>query len=99
MFGTPCLNLGKFKQWVNAFSENSQFEGQWETGATVKFVDPNKGGTKAILEVFAPHRCMLAKHVAMITEGGNEETDSEAAMQWIGTTEKYVLSESEGKPS
>lgn len=82
------LEPGKYEKWVKAFSENSRFEGQWEVGATVKFVDPNMGGTKAILEIFDPHKCILAKHVAMITEEGHEETDSEAAMQWIGTTEK-----------
>ena len=91
------LEPGKYEQWVKAFSENSRFEGQWEVGAIVKFVDPNMGGTKAILEIFDPHKCILAKHVAMITEEGNEETDSEVAMQWIGTTEKYILSESGGK--
>ena len=50
-----------------------------------------------ILEIFDPHDCILAKHVAIITEEGNEETDSEVAKQWIGTTEKYVFSESDGK--
>ena len=88
---------GKYEQWVKAFSENSRFEGQWEAGATVRFVDPQLGGSKAILEIFEPHRCILAKHVAMITEEGNEETDSESAKQWIGTTEKYSFSESESK--
>jgi hypothetical protein len=58
---------GKYEQWVKAFSENSRFEGQCEGGAIVKFVDPNMGGTKAILEIFNPHKCILAKHVAMIT--------------------------------
>ncbi len=33
----------------------------------------------------------------MITDDGSEETDSEAARQWIGTTEKYVFSEHEGQ--
>ena len=91
------LEPGKYEQWVKAFSEGSQFEGRWEQGATVRFVDPNMGGTKAILEIFEPHKCILAKHIAMITKEGNEETDSEVAKQWIGTTEKYVLSKSRGK--
>ncbi|TKB06379.1 SRPBCC domain-containing protein [Desulforhopalus sp. IMCC35007] len=91
------LEPGKYEQWVKAFSENSGFEGRWEAGATVKFVDPNMGGTKAILEIFEPHNCILAKNVAMITQEGIEETESETARQWIGTTEKYLLSESEGK--
>jgi hypothetical protein len=60
------LAPGKYEQWVKAFSEHSQFEGRWEAGATVKFVDPNMGGSKAILEIFEPPHCILAKHIAMI---------------------------------
>ena len=86
-----------YEQWVKAFSENSRFEGKWEQGATVRFVDPNMGGTKAILETFEPLQCILARHTAIITQEGHEDTDSEAAKQWIGTTEKYLLSETEGE--
>jgi hypothetical protein len=91
------LEPGKYEQWVKAFSEGSRFEGRWEQAATVRFVDPNIGGTRAILEIFDPHDCILAKHIAMITADGREETDSEAAKQWIGTSEKYVFIEHEGK--
>jgi hypothetical protein len=43
------FRAGKYEQWVKAFSENSRFEGRWEQGATVRFIDPNMGGSKAIL--------------------------------------------------
>jgi hypothetical protein len=33
----------------------------------------------------------------MITAQGKGETESEAARQWIGTTEKYIFLESAGK--
>ena len=91
------LEPGKYERWVKAFSADSRFEGKWEQGATVRFVDPSLGGTKAILEIFAPYHCILAKHIAMITKEGDEDTESEVAKQWIGTTEKYVFLESEGK--
>ena len=91
------LEPEKYEQWVKAFSEGSRFEGRWEQGATVRFVDPNMGGTKAILEIFDPHNCILAKHIAIITDDGREETDGEVAKQWIGTTEKYEFLEHEGK--
>ena len=91
------LESGKYEQWVKAFSENSQFEGKWEQGATVRFIDPSMGGSKAILEIFEPNECILASHVAMITAEGSEDTTSEAATQWIGTTEKYIFSESDGE--
>lgn len=90
------LAPGKYEQWVKAFSENAQFEGRWEAGATVKFIDPNMGGSKAILEIFEPPHCILARNIAMISADGNEDKDSEAALQWVGSTEKYLLTEFDG---
>ena len=89
------LKPGKYEQWAKAFSENSQVKGKWEQGETVTFFDPSCGGTRAVLEIFDPHTCILAKHIAVVDEKGNEETDSEGAKKWIGTIEKYVLSESD----
>ncbi|MDJ0782679.1 MAG: SRPBCC domain-containing protein [Desulfosarcinaceae bacterium] len=85
-----------YAQWVSAFSPDSRLEGTWEQGATVRFVDPNMGGTEAVLDVVDPHRCIRARHVAMVTQAGEVDTTSEAARQWIGTTETYLLSEAEG---
>ena len=90
------LEREKYEQWVKAFSENSTFEGTWEQGGTIHFVDPNLGGTKAILEIFEPPNCILAKHVALIGKDGIVDTTSEAAKQWIGSTEKYIFLEHEG---
>ena len=49
------LDAEKYKAWVKAFSEDSEFIGEWKEGAEVKFFDPNKGGTIAHLDVFKPH--------------------------------------------
>ena len=38
------LEPGKYEQWVKAFSTDSRFEGKWEQGATVRFIDPSLGG-------------------------------------------------------
>jgi hypothetical protein len=91
------LEPGKNEQWVKAFSEGSRFEGKWEQGATVRFVDPAMGGTKAILEIVDPYDGIRAKHIAMITDDGKEETDNDTARRWIGTTEKYEFFEHQGQ--
>jgi uncharacterized protein YndB with AHSA1/START domain len=91
------LAPGKYEQWVKAFSDNSSFAGKWGQGETVRFVDPNLGGTKAIVEIFEPYDRIVVKHVAMIAEDGREETDSDIAKQWIGTIEKYVFAEHNGQ--
>ena len=46
------LEPEKYEQWVKAFSENSRFEGQWEAGATVRFVDPNMGWNEGDIRDF-----------------------------------------------
>ncbi len=40
------LEPGSYEQWAKAFSEGSRFEGIWEQGATVRFVDPAMGEKK-----------------------------------------------------
>ena len=87
------LDPEKYPQWVKAFSANSQFVGEWKRDAIVKFIDPNMGGTKAILEEFEPYECILAKHISMVNKDGSEETENEMAKKWIGTTEKYIFKE------
>jgi len=90
------LSPETYTQWVKAFSENSQFIGEWKEGAEVRFVDPTMGGTKARLEVFSPYDRILAKHIATITKEGIEETEGEMTETWIGTTEEYLLQEENG---
>ena len=85
------LEPGKYEAWVKAFSANSQFIGEWKQGATVRFVDPALGGTKAVLEIFEPYETIVAKHHALITKEGEEDRESEEAQQWIGTLEKYFF--------
>ncbi len=83
------IDLESYKLWVKAFSPNSYFEGQWKQGETVKFIDKDVGGTKAILEIVEPYRHIFAKHIASINKDGSEDTQSEAAQKWIGATEAY----------
>ena len=44
------LDPERYRRWAKAFSQNSQFDGEWREGAYIKFIDPDMGGTKAILE-------------------------------------------------
>lgn len=84
-----------YKQWVKAFSPDSYFDGEWKQGASVKFLDPNMGGTKAILDVLLPEKRIRARHVSLISKEGEESTSGEMADKWIGTTEDYSLTEDE----
>lgn len=82
---------GYYRQWVKAFSPNSYSEGEWLQGARMKFLDPDMGGTKAVLDIVQPEKRILARHVSVISKEGVEDTEGEMASKWIGTTEDYRL--------
>ena len=89
------LDAETYNQWANAFSAESQYEGEWKQGTTIKFIDPNLGGTKALLEEIIPFEKICAKHIAIINKDGGEDLDSEIAKKWIGATETYHFVENE----
>ena len=90
------LDLERYRRWARAFSQNSQFDGEWREGAYIKFIDPDMGGTKAILEQVTHLERIQARHVAIINRDGSEDTDSDVAKKWAGITETYSLSEAKG---
>jgi uncharacterized protein YndB with AHSA1/START domain len=90
------LDSETYKKWVKAFSPHSQFIGEWKQGAHIKFIDPDRGGTKAVLEKVKPYDRLHAKHVAIINQNGSEDAESDVAKNWIGITETYVLKEDDG---
>ena len=80
-----------YKQWVKAFSPNSQFEGRWEQGSEMKFFDPNIGGTFATLTEVVPGVRIVAEHTATVTKDGIRETNGDMTEKWIGSRESYHL--------
>ena len=90
------LDSKKYKKWAKAFSLDSQFDGEWKQNTYIKFIDPNMGGTKALIEEIAPFNRIQVKHVAVIGKDGREETESDVANNWMGITETYSLRENYG---
>ncbi|MBL1214782.1 MAG: SRPBCC domain-containing protein [Ignavibacteriae bacterium] len=90
------LEKDSYKKWASAFSAESQYEGEWKQGNYINFFDPNMGGTKAVLEIVDSPNKILAKHVAILSKDGVEDTESEIAKKWIGAEEKYTFSETDG---
>jgi uncharacterized protein YndB with AHSA1/START domain len=87
------IMLGKetYPQWIKGFSENSEMIGEWKQDTEVDFIDADRGGTRAVLEVVDEPNRLVAKHISGLTKDRVLETkDME---NWVGTTEEYVLSE------
>jgi uncharacterized protein YndB with AHSA1/START domain len=79
--------------WAKAFSPNSTFEGKWVQGGEMTFIDPDMGGTKAVLEIVDPGKRIRAKHIALVSKEGGVSASGEMADKWLGTTEDYVFVE------
>lgn len=91
------LDLETFKKWTTPWSPNSTYEGEWKESEHIKFLDPGRGGTKALITEFRPYAFISARHVASIAPDGTEDTESEQAKSWIGTTESYTFTDVDGK--
>ncbi len=86
-----------YKKWAVGFSPDSQFEGKWEQGAKMKFIDPGMGGTLAVLDEVIPLKTISVRHIAVLDKEGNEDPDSAFAEVWVGTVETYNLSSENGQ--
>ncbi len=89
----------RYSQWVKAFSPNSYADGEWKQGTHIKFLDPDMGGTKALVEALESNEHILVRHVSVISKDDEESTEGEMASKWIGTTEEYTLTEDDNVTS
>ena len=90
------LSADSYQLWAKAFSSDSQYQGEWEQGTYINFIDPNMGGTRAYLDEMVPYQKILARHVSMLDKQNQHDTESDFAKKWIGTTEDYTFTEQKG---
>lgn len=91
------LSPKTYKEWVEASWPGSYYVGSWAKGENVKFLSQEGGGTVATIVEYKPYETVLAKHIAVILSDGKEDRDSDIAKGWVGTTERYVFTENQGK--
>ena len=68
---STMLDKETYEQWVTVFSPDtsSTYEGVWEQGTTMKFVDGDGNGMIAKIAECRPHEFVSIKHLSMIMEG------------------------------
>jgi len=91
------LQRDTYKEWVSAGWPGSDYVGNWEHGQDIRFMGASGEGTKATLVECKPFEYVLARHVAVLLAGGAEDSTSDLAKGWIGTTESYSFAERNGK--
>ncbi len=90
------LQKETYEQWTAKSWPNSSYEGKWEKGTEIKFGSTEQGGTVAKLEEVKPYQHIHAKHIAILIPGGGQDSTSEEAEGWVGTTEDYKFTERNG---
>ncbi len=90
------LQPGTYREWVAASWPGSVYKGKWEPGEKISFISENGSGTLALIKELKPYSYIFAEHIAVLKAGGIEDTKSEQAKGWIGTTESYAFTEANG---
>jgi len=85
-----------YREWVDVSWPGSFYQGEWKQGQELRFISPGGGGTLARVEELQPQAYIFARHIAAINADGTEDRSSEIAKGWIGTTEAYTFTESNG---
>ncbi|HEY9109958.1 MAG TPA: SRPBCC domain-containing protein [Roseateles sp.] len=58
-----------YRDWTRAFCEGSYFEGSWEAGRRLRFLDPQGYGMEAIVDESVPYERLSLRLVGEIKDG------------------------------
>jgi uncharacterized protein YndB with AHSA1/START domain len=89
--------LGKetYEQWVAVFSPDtdSSYEGSWEQGSEIRFVNRDGSGMQAEVVENRLHEYVSLKHLYMLKDGA---PDMEDMSDWFPAYENYAFREKDG---
>ena len=74
--------------WTEAFFEGSRFEGSWDQGSRIRFVEPSGNGMVSEIAESRLHEFISIRHLGSVQDGV-EDTESEAARAWAPAYENY----------
>jgi uncharacterized protein YndB with AHSA1/START domain len=89
------LHSPTYEQWTGAFCEGSRFEGSWDEGQTIRFLDPQGNGMVAVIAEHRPAQFVSIRHLGMIHDG-LEDTTSDAVRAWAPCHENYTFADDGG---
>lgn len=58
-----------YRDWTSAFAQGSYFEGSWEAGRRLRFLDPQGFGMEAVVDERVLHQLLSLRLVGEIKEG------------------------------
>ena len=77
-----------YRDWTRAFAEGSYFEGSWEAGRRLRFLDPRGFGMEAIVDENRPHEVLSLRLVGEIKDG---RPVADSALHAEPARERYVF--------
>ena len=78
-----------YKKWASALNEGTYYEGNWEEGTTMRFLDADNNGMYNIVEKNIPNRELKMTHLGWIYDGVLTPQD------WEDSTVSYILEPNE----
>lgn len=89
------LNDDTYRIWTSAFTEGSYYEGSWEKGSKIQFLDPNGMGMVSKIAENKPYEFISIEHYGFVKDGV-EDTESEEVKAFAGAHENYTFRETDG---
>lgn len=82
-----------YSEWTKFFNPNSAsfMKSDWKLGGKTYFVNAAGAGMVSTIDSLEKPDHIIFKHLGMIDEEGNEDTESMEIKQWSGCFEKYFL--------
>lgn len=90
------LGHASYRIWTTPFSAESSYQGSWEKGAKIKFVDNQGNGMVSEIAESRPGEFVSIKHLGEIRDG-KEDFDSPAIKAWSPAYENYTFTEKDGQ--
>ena len=78
-----------YKKWASAMNEGTYFEGNWEVGSIMKFLDPQNNGMYNLVTENIRFKVLGMKHLGWILKG------ELSPQNWDDSTFNYILDPSE----
>lgn len=84
------LNDDTYREWTKAFEEGSHYEGSWEEGSKIHFLNSTGSGMVAKVAEHKLHEFVSIQILGFIADG-IEDTESEEVKAWTPSYENYYF--------
>ena len=80
-----------YREWTSEFAQGSYYQGSWDKGAQILFLNPEGFGMKARIAEHRPAEFVSLEWLTEVRDGVPGEQD-----QWQGAFENYTFTEADG---